>query len=452
MTAPDETREREHDAESAESAGRAGAQEPHRSADTSGALELRKPGELAESPEPPSTDVEMSAGQGGEVGDGGDGEAAAPTGHRRRRPLRTTVIVAVAVVVVAAAGAASAGVFGGDGDGSDGSAPSAPPRTAKVQRTTLTRTETVKGTLGYGDVTAVQAPAGARGSAGVVTWVPDDGDVIERGDPVYKVAEREVPLLYGSLPLYRPLQTGSEGPDVRVLERNLAALGHTGFTVDDTYTSDTAAAVRDWQGDLGREETGAVRPGDAVVASGARRVADVRAQPGAPLGGTVLSWTGTERAVTVDLDAQYEDLVEKGTKATVTLPDDTTVRAEVTDVGTPTTPRDGGSSGEGSGNSGNGADDKATLPVELKVASQRGLGRYQAASVDVSLKAETRENVLVVPVTALVARRGGGYALEVVESDGDVRRVPVEVGMFADSTVEVSGKGISVGTVVGVPK
>ncbi|MEW2528675.1 peptidoglycan-binding protein [Streptomyces sp. NPDC047071] len=506
MTAPDETRERAHgreldarateldarateaDARATEADARATeADLPDTEADApdtaaapaasgpAGALELRKPGEVT----PPGTkdvapraarDLDAPAPEGAtapeavttepdglaERDDGGggddDGGPGVPASHRRRRrPLRTAVLVAVAVAVVGGAGAAATGVLGGDGDGSDTAAPDAPPRTTKVQRTTLTRTETVNGNLGYGDTTAVAAPAGGRGSGGVVTWVPEDGDVLKRGDTVYRVAEREVPLLYGSIPFYRTLNTGSEGADVRILERNLAALGYTGFTVDDAYTSGTAAAVRDWQDDLGREETGAVRPADAVVAPGARRVADVRAVPGAPLGGTVLSWTGTERAVTVDLDAQFEDLVRKGTKATVTLPDDSTVRAEVTDVGTPTTARDGGG-GDGGGSGGGSGDDKATLPVELKVPAQRGLGRYQAASVDVSLKAETRKNVLVVPVNALVAQRGGGYAVDVVEPGGDVRRVPVKPGMFADSMVEVSGKGLTAGTVVGVPK
>ncbi|QCX74829.1 Putative peptidoglycan binding domain protein [Streptomyces sp. YIM 121038] len=502
MTAPDETRERardtELDAHVTELDARATeADLPDTEADArdmeadapgtaaapaaSGparALELRKPGEVtppgtkdvapraardldapapegATAPERATTEpdglAERDDGDGG--GDDDGGGSGVPASHRRRRrPLRTAVLVAVAVAVVGGAGAAATGVFGGDGDGSDTAAPDAPPRTTKVQRTTLTRTETVNGSLGYGDTTAVAAPAAGRGSGGVVTWVPEDGDVLKRGDTVYRVAEREVPLLYGSIPFYRTLNTGSEGADVRILERNLAALGYTGFTVDDTYTSGTAAAVRDWQDDLGRDETGTVQPADAVVAPGARRVADVRAVPGAPLGGTVLSWTGTERAVTVDLDAQFEDLVRKGTKATVTLPDDTTVRAEVTDVGTPTTARDGGGADGGGGSGGGSGDDKATLPVELKVPSQRGLGRYQAASVDVSLKAETREDVLVVPVNALVAQRGGGYAVDVVESGGDVRRVPVKPGLFADSMVEVSGKGLTAGTVVGVPK
>ncbi|MFF3641312.1 peptidoglycan-binding protein [Streptomyces sp. NPDC002564] len=445
--------------------------------ESSGALERRGSGEV---PAPRSGSLDTAEGPAREldtspapdtasVRERDEPEPPAGTG-RRRRPLRTSLIVLAAIAVAAAAGVAATGTIGGDGDDPAGSAPAGPPATATVERTTLTDTETVDGNLGYGDATTVQTPGSATGTDGgqspqndgagqdggsgdgIVTWVPEEGKVVERGDTVYRVDQQRVPLLYGSFPLYRTLEPGSEGDDVRMLEKNLRALGHKGFTVDDTYDSATAEAVKDWQDDLDRKETGTVAAGDAVVASGARRVADVKASPGAALSGAVLTWTGTERIVSVDLDVQFEDLVEKGTKATVQLPDDTTVQGTVTDVGSPSTSQGDDASG-GSGDSGSAdSDDKATLPVELTVKDQKGLGRYQAAAVQVTLKAESRKDVLVVPVAALVAQRGGGYAVEVVADDGSTAHRPVKLGMFADSKVEVSGTGIKEGTVVGVPK
>ncbi|MDN0201135.1 peptidoglycan-binding protein [Streptomyces sp. S.PNR 29] len=407
----------------------------------------------------------VAAGEGG-----GDGTPEAPAAGRKRRGLRRALILLAAIAVAAAAGIAATGALGGDGGDSGSAAPTAPPATAKVQRTTLTDTQTVDGNLGYGSATTVQAPAaqsgtgsangngqqaqGGSGSSGIITWLPDEGRVLKRGDAVYRVNEQKVPLLYGSFPLYRTLQTGSEGADVEMLEKNLDALGYDGFTVDDEYTSGTAEAVREWQDDLGREETGTVSPGDAVVASGARRVASLQTVPGAAVSGAVLSWTDTERIVSVDLDVAYEDLVDEGTKATVELPDNSTVEAEVTDIGTPTSAGDDSGEGGGSGDSGSGGSsgsDDATLPVELTVKDPKGLGRYQAAAVEVTLKADSRKNVLAVPVEALMARQGGGYALEVV-TDGGTEMRPVKLGMFANGMVEVSGTGITEGTVVGVPK
>ncbi|MBO8193149.1 peptidoglycan-binding protein [Streptomyces oryzae] len=370
---------------------------------------------------------------------------------------------------------AATGAFGRDGESAEPPRATGSGKTVPVERTTLTRTETVDGTLGFGTPATVQQPAtdgretgGGSGStrgdgsgggsgnqdAGIVTWLPEEGATLSRGDTVYSVDEQKVPLLYGTKPFYRTLRTGTEGDDVRTLERNLAELGYDGFTVDDEFTGGTAEAVRDWQDDMHRAQTGEVAPGDAVVARGARRVAEQRTSPGALAGGEALTWTGTDRIVEVELEAGLESLVRKGTRATVRLPDGGTAQAEVTDIGTPSSPQKGSGDGQDSGGGGGEEGDtrEATLPVELKVDSQQKLGRYQAASVDVVLKARTRENVLAVPVNALLAQPGGGYAVEARGADGRSRRVPVQLGMFADGKVEVSGKGVKEGLDVGVPR
>lgn len=374
--------------------------------------------------------------------DGMSEVVAARTGVRRR-PLRVALALLASLGVTAVAVAAATGAFGGsDTEGTESGAASGPVKTATVQRTDLTRTDTLDGTLGYGDPIPVQAAG-----QGVLTWLPSAGDTVKRGQPVYRLNEQEVPLLYGATPLYRTLDVDAEGRDVEVLEKNLAALGYTGFTVDDTYTEGTADAVRDWQEDLGRAETGTVGAGDAVVAPGARRVAEVQGTLGGQGGGTVLTWTGTVRTVTVELDVKDEDLVSgDDTKATVKLPDGSTVEAEVTEVGTAVTAAAGTDDGQSSG-----AAAEPTVPVTLTVDDQQKLGRYQAAPVDVDFEAETRKNVLAVPVEALVALREGGYAVERVTATGS-EYLAVDTGLFAGGMVEISGAGVTEGLKVGVPK
>jgi hypothetical protein len=403
--------------------------------------ELREPGDPSGVKDGPDTGT-ADSGPGGTVAD-----EEPRAGHRRRNTRRTAVGVIAAATVATAAGLAASGTLGGGGSDKT-EAPTGPAATAKVERTTLKDTVKADGKLGYGDVSSVLSASSPSGGPSLVTWVPKAGDVITRGGNVYSVNQQKTPLLYGNIPIYRTLSSGDSGSDVKILEENLKALGYDGFTADSEYTSATAAAVEEWQDDLNRDQTGVVKPGEAVVAPGPRKVAQVKAQVAGPPNGVVLSWTGTEKVVTLDLASQYEDLVKAGTKAKIELPNGSTVEATVTDIGAPSNAADGTA-----------ADAKAnkkdvTLPVEMKVENQKGLGEYQAASVDVLLESKARKDVLAVPISALVARNGGGYALEVVKpsAPNGVEYVPVKLGMFSDSMVEVSGAGIAEGSVVGVPR
>ncbi|NKZ07856.1 peptidoglycan-binding protein [Actinomadura latina] len=343
---------------------------------------------------------------------------------------RTIALSAAGVVVAGGAGLATAGLGGG---GDPAAARSAlPPATAPIERTTLVETHDVDGTLGYGDTRTVTGAG-----RGTLTWLAGPGTVISRGRPVYRVDDEPVPLLYGRLPLYRTLSAGKEGADVEQLERNLRALGYTGFTVDETYGAATAAAVKRWQDDLGVEETGRVEPGAAVVASGRIRVAERKAHAGDRIGGPVLTCTGTTRVVTVDLDVQYRRLVRKGAGVEVELPSGDTVKGEVASVGK--VAKKGREEGE-----------PATVEIEISVASQKALGSYDMAPVKVGLTAKRHRGVLAVPIGALLARGDGGYAVQVV-GNGRVRTVPVETGVFTEGEVEISGSGLAEGMRVGVP-
>ncbi|MGH9183303.1 MAG: hypothetical protein ACRDZ9_05740 [Acidimicrobiales bacterium] len=59
----------------------------------------------------------------------------------------------------------------------------------------------------------------------------------------------------------------------------------------------------------------------------------------------------------------------------------------------------------------------------------------------------------MVPVTALLALAGGGYAVEVADPDGTRHLVPVDLGLFddAEGLVQVTGSGLEAGQRVVVP-
>lgn len=383
------------------------------------------------------------------------------TPARRQRRPRTSVVVVAGVAVLAAAATTAAALGLGPTDSQPTANVGLPPATGTVTRTTLTQTEKVNGTLGYGSASTVSARGGLGGSgstggaggtgggsggsgSATLTWLPAAGSIVERGRPVFRVNELPVSLIYGTVPIYRVLRSGLTGADVKQLEQNLSALGYKGFTVDDEFTSATASAVREWQVDLGRDETGTVDADEVVVAPGAIRVAELKAGVGDAANGPVLTYTGTTRVVDVALDVSLQHLVRKGISATVTLPDGRTVDGTVDSVGTVATTSGGNGVGGAGGSS-------TTVAVVVAVTDQRALGTLDAAPVTVTLQADRREDVLTVPVAALVALAEGGYGVQVVDGDS-AYYVAVQTGMFAGGQVEVTGDGIIEGTVVGLPK
>lgn len=349
---------------------------------------------------------------------------------------RRAVWLAVAAVVVAG-GIAATGLGRPAGDTPDPVAQ--PPATGTITRQTLVDTEFADGELGYGATRTVTGRL-----TGTVTAIAPAGGTVKRGQFLYRVDEVPVVLLHGPLPAYRTLAPGVEGADVRQFERNLRALGYTGFTADDAYTTATATAVRRWQRDLGVEETGNFEPGYAVHASGDVRVEAHRAAVGDAVqpGGPVLTVTGTVRLVTVRLDADAGRLATEGVAVPITLPDGRETTGKITAVRTivePATGADGDAAGE------------TRIEVTVTGDDPDAFARYDRASVRVAFTASRRENVLTVPVAALLALAEGGYGLELV--DGTTTRiVAVETGLFAAGRVEVTGTGLAEGQQVGMPR
>jgi len=363
----------------------------------------------------------------------------------RRKLLFTAAVVIVVGVVV--------GVF--LARGSDPEKPEAqlPPATAAVTRTTLVETKTVSGTLGYGEPAPIRAA-----QRGTLTWIAPVGSTVERGEPLFKVDERPVVALYGPLPLYRTLRDGREGRDVRQLERNLAALGYAGFTVDDTYTAATAAAVRAWQVSLAVPATGTVALGQVVFTPGPIRIAGHTARVGDTIGGqsgeggaSLLSYTGTTKVVTVELEVADRPLAVQGRTVKLTVPGAGGVQGKISDVGTVATAQPNqAEAGAAPDTTGSAASD-ATIRVTVMIANQKALGSLDAAPVDVDFVSAERKDALAVPVTALLALTQGGYGVQIVDG-ATTHIVPVKTGMFAAGQVEISGKGIAEGVTVGVAK
>jgi membrane fusion protein, multidrug efflux system len=271
----------------------------------------------------------------------------------------------------------------------------------------------------------------AAGS-GMLTWIAPVGSTVMRGETLFRVDEQPVSALYGSVPMYRTLRVGMEGADVQQLQENLAELGYGGFDVDGIYTWATAEAIRVWQADLGLPETGTVKPGEVVFMPGPTRIAEHSARIGDAIGNSpVLSYTGLDRLVTVQLRVADLPLAAEGWEVTVTVPGQGSVTGKISRVASVV--RD------------------SAIEVTVTIADQGTLGSLDAAPVDVEFVSEERADVLTVPVAALLALVEGGYGVEVV--DGNTTRIiAVRTGMFAAGRVEVSGEGIAEGVTVGVAR
>lgn len=241
-------------------------------------------------------------------------------GWRRWWPWIVVALVIAAVVafVVVETGSSSSSIESADERFS----------TATVQQRNLVVTETVSGTLGYGDVEAIafrSSPDGVDNVygalAGVVTSAPDQGVVVVAGDVLYEVNAAPVVVLYGDTPVYRTLdRRTSDGEDVMFLEQSLVDLGYDpdgDVTIDEEFTSATRAAIERLQEDIGATVDGGFALGEMLFTPGPTYVAEALVRNGdqvqagqniialsaAPSG--TFTWIAEEGAIIAQGDVLY---------------------------------------------------------------------------------------------------------------------------------------------------
>jgi peptidoglycan hydrolase-like protein with peptidoglycan-binding domain len=366
-------------------------------------------------------------------------------------------------------GGALAGTGGPTATATDDAASTAQ-KTAAVERQTLTVTEELDANLGYaGDYQVVGA------LNGTLTWAVAEGTVVTAGKRLYETNGRDrAILMYGTRPAWRTLEAGVDnGADILQLERNLKKLGYTrsGDKINTHWDARTTAAVKRWQKASGLPVDGVVDLGEVVFLPEAIRVTSVEAALGTGVGpgGPLMTATSNRRVISLDLDTDDVDLLHAGTPVEVQLPDGTTVDATVATVATvaeTSTDQQGGTS--------------TSLPVTITLDDPAAAGGLDQAPVTVTVVRATRENVLTVPVNALLALLGGGYAVEVVDAGTtggaggasagastdpsaspaassstsrgtSTHLVRVEPGLFDNGTVEVTATGLEPGDLVVVP-
>ena len=272
-------------------------------------------------------------------------------------------------------------------------------------------------------------------ASGTYTELPVPGQVVSQGQVLYRVNDSPVVLLYGSIPSYRTLSAEASGADVAELNADLVALGYATaaqFSPTSAYFgSATTTAVEKLQAALGTTQNGTLSLGQVVFEPMAVRVTTLSATLGGSTqsGQTVVQATSTTRQVEVALGASQQSNVAVGDKVNITLPNNQTTPGVVSTVGTVATcPSSSASGGSSSNSAASGSDicssgssgstTTPTITVDVTPSDPPATGTWDQAPVQVTITSASVSSALVVPVTALLARSGGGYAVEVVDPGG----------------------------------
>jgi hypothetical protein len=346
-------------------------------------------------------------------------------------PAGAAVLATAAVIggVVALSGA----------DHATGDAQAGPPNTARVEQGKLSAVVSQDGTLTYRSRPDGSPYSVINQAQGVYTELPEIGDKVACGDVLYRVDEHPVLLLCGAVPAYRALQVGDTGQDVRQLNGNLHELGHDAKAHvhiepgESDFTVKTKEALEALQRSKSLHVTGALAGGEAVFLPESVRIAKVSGEPGAPArpGAPILSATSDALQVQVDFEPSQQGQVETGEEAQVTLPGNTVVTGKVVGFGRIAE----AAAGQGSGVA------EATIPTYISLDDPRKARGFDRAPVQVNITTAGVESALSVPVTALVGKSGGGFAVEVARGGGRRELVAVTVGLFdtGGGRVQVEG-------------
>jgi peptidoglycan hydrolase-like protein with peptidoglycan-binding domain len=346
---------------------------------------------------------------------------------------RRWALAAVAVLVAATCGVVA--MLAADHPAAAAGAPAA--KTEKVEMGTLSAMVSGAGTLTYRARSDGSPFVVVNQAGGVYTQLPEAGGKVGCGGVLYRVDNRPVVLLCGTVPAYRALHVGVRGPDVRQLNRNLHQLGYdTDAHVridpgDNAFTSKTEQALRVLQRRKGVGVTGDLATGEAVFLPEAVRIAKVTGQVGgsARPGAPVLSATSDKLHVRVDLDASQQGGVKKGDRVQITLPGNTAVTGRVAGFGRVA------QAGQGTQAA------AATIPTFIDLDDPAKAGGLDQAPVQLDITTKGVERALSVPVTALVGKSGGGFAVEVARAGGQRELVAVKLGLFdtGGGRVQVEG-------------
>ena len=172
---------------------------------------------------------------------------------------RKNIIIGIIIITV---GAASF-YFGSQNTASSSTQKTLELTTIKISKGDLAKKEEYNGTLSQVDKAVLNSSI-----TGVITYLPEEGTVINYGQVLYAVDNKPVILLEGSTPFYRTLDlTSDEGPDIKQVEEALISLGYAeeGFIADEKFDETTSSMLNRLYIDYKIETKSEITPSEQVA-------------------------------------------------------------------------------------------------------------------------------------------------------------------------------------------
>jgi hypothetical protein len=155
----------------------------------------------------------------------------------------------------------------------------------------------------------------------------------------------------------------------------------------------------------------------------------------------VLTTSSARLVATVQLDPSKQSEAKVGERVTVEMPSGHTLNGRVSAVSPVAQPSsNNGNNGNGNNTANNGSGSSTTILATIRLSGHPSAAGLDQASVSVNFAQAKANHVLSVPVTALLATQGGGYAVQEVASPHHL--IPVTPGLFAAGYVRISGPGM----------
>ena len=179
--------------------------------------------------------------------------------------------------------------------------------TVKISKGDLAKKEEYNGTLSQVDKAVLVSSI-----TGVITYLPEEGTVINYGQVLYAVDNKPVILLEGPTPFYRTLDlTSDDGPDIKQVEEALISLGYAeeDFVADENFDKTTSSMLNKLYIDYKIETKSEITPSEQVAINAKKNAIEAIED--------TISSGGTTLAQVNDKKKKLDDAKESATEESI---------------------------------------------------------------------------------------------------------------------------------------